>query len=88
MHSASISSCNSIILLYSNVFLFCILRNPNLQGIDFFFFSLTDLGICYRFFFVFGFGNLLLRGQKAEQRDERNEEWCEAYLLIYQRVIW
>ena len=45
-----ISSCNSIILLYSDVFfLFCILRNPNLQGIDFFF-SLTNLEICYIFF--------------------------------------
>ena len=52
MHLPSISSCNSSILLYSDVFLFCILRNPNLQGIDFFFFSLADLGICYRFFCV------------------------------------
>ena len=70
-HSASILSCNSIILLYSDVFLFCILRNPNLQGIDFF----LDLEICWESremiwefvidFFVFGFGNLL-----GEQRDE------------------
>ena len=58
-HSASILSCNSIILLYSDIFLFCILRNPNLQGIDFFFFLeliwefvidfflCLDLEICY-----------------------------------------
>ena len=32
-------SYNSIILLYFDVFLFCILRNPNLQGSDFFFLS-------------------------------------------------
>ena len=57
-HSASISSCNSIILLYSDVFffLFCILRNPNLQGID---------------FFVFRFGNLL-REQRDEMREMRD----------------
>ena len=67
-------------------FLFCILRNPNLQGIDFFF-SLADLGICYRFFcvwiwefvidfFVFGYGNLL-----GEQRDEMRADDLS-------RVIW
>ena len=56
-HSPSILSYNSIILLYFDVFLFCILRNPNLQGID--------------FFFCVGFGNLLGE-QRDEMRGMRD----------------
>ena len=48
-------------------FLFCILRNPNLQAIDFF--SLAYLGICYRFFCVWIWKFV----GRAKRWDERNE---------------
>ena len=38
-----------------------------MQGIDFFFFSLADLGICYRFFCVWIWKFVI---ERAEQRDE------------------
>ena len=54
-------------------FLFCILTNPNLQGIDFFFFfPLANLGICYRFFCVWIWKFVI---ERAEGRAERWEEW-------------